>query len=137
MIADNNLPRTVTVGIQWGYRIPCARAGCTRMHEVWASGQTPPVKYGTYTSDWFVWRRRSTSYNLHTWIAYCPEHAAPAREWVQRRGDWYFRKNAAFVEISGKSTSLFQSIKRLFSGGTYLQWLKDNPQPSAPWAEVE
>ena len=122
---------SVRVGIQWGWRIPCAQAGCTKMHEVWASGQTPPCPWGENEDGWFHWRRRSGDYSLHTWIAYCPEHANEAKNWQSKRKAWYDARYEMLT--STYSNSAWQKFKDLFSVGVYQVWLEANPQPQPPW----
>lgn len=130
----------VQVGIQWGWRIPCAQAGCTKVHEVWASRHTPQCPWGLNEDGWFHWRRRSSDYALHTWIAYCPEYADKPKEWLAKRKKWInARWDAARTQVPSVTVSMWQKLKDAFSNveaeTSYQLWLKANPYPYAPWDE--
>lgn len=137
-------------GIQWGWRVTCMHAKCTRTVDQWGGKGVPALPWsGVYISGplagWFIYhcggRAREDYKKGH--VSFCPEHAHIGTEWLAQITRWEGEK----AKI-GRSVhmSLVDRIAEYFSpadprlrghnraiGKVVDAWTQENPRPRPPW----
>lgn len=152
--------------LSWGVRIRCVHEGCTRVLEQWSTEGTPPLPEtgAGVRGGWFFYERSRPEVPYHdlydvgdfrsrrTWphtlrVAYCPEHALPAYEWLTAYHRWREDRHAvgraasspssvtvadrlvAFTDPAGVAEDRQKAAKE-----AVLAWLLEHPGPRPPWA---
>ena len=137
------------IGVKWGWRVQCAKAGCNHALEEWSEKGIPPLPWsGSYAGGplkgWFIYRCRGGSQDgyLKGHIAYCPQHAIVGTEWLAAVSKWEEERHQV-----GKAVTLtfFERVAEWLSpaenrmrqnraaGEASRAWEREHPRPRPPW----
>lgn len=126
-----------TTGVRWGWRVPCAVPGCPHVLERWGDGPRadagPPILVNP-NDEWAFHGIQNRKTGARDYIAYCPEHAGPAKAWSAAIQKWKDDRRQAgrtwWTDFVGRFSTATASR---MVGENVRQWESKNPEPVPPW----
>ena len=136
-------------GVKFGWRVECAAQTCNKAVELWRHVGGPQLDGGGEHASgklagWSYWRpaRGKGHRQTRDHVAYCPEHALPAKEWRLAFYKWQaerravaMTKRSSLIDIMARALcpdALYTYVNKQVSL-TMDEWLKQNPEPQPPW----